>query len=626
MARNLARVSGQKSLAVEAAKQKFLELIAQGYKNAEAAAACGRKEATYWDWRKTDPDFKARVDAIRAAAQQRRTEGRPEVPDFPEFCDEYLHQPLYPHQLRMYDVVEGREPRDLDPGMTYVKGQENRVLINIPPDHAKSTTFTVNYVVWRIHKDPDVRVLIVSKGSGMAENFLYEIKQKLTSRVFEEMHVKFAPEGGWKDPDGSWTNDRIYVRGKNTGETVQRDPTVQAMGLKGQIYGRRVDIVIMDDIADTTNARETDLQQRIINRDAQSRLPSDEEGGGLFLVLGTRVAPMDIYRILLDQEDADGEPIWTYLRQPAVLDYGDGDSSTWRTLWPKRWPGKSLGRRRLDGSWNLIYQQLDLDDEMTFRAEAVNGSVNQRRFPGPMSGQGPGHREDGMRGLYIVGGLDPATVGNTAMIVAGLDGVTEKRWVLDGVNIAQCSPAQMRREVMRLTDTYGIHEWVIERNAFQRFLTQDKELVDFLRSRACKLTEHYTTANKFDSDWGIATMAPLFDSCVVLDPKIPSGYRRVTEGALIELPSTRQNRWVNDLVQQLTIWQPEGQAQTAKTDLVMALWFTHIAFMRKLNRQKPKQTHFSSPFSTQAARKQQRVIDLAAIRRARLEARMEESA
>jgi hypothetical protein len=71
----------------------------------------------------------------------------------------------------------------------------------------------------------------------------------------------------------------------------------------------------------------------------------------------------------------------------------------------------------------------------------------------------------------------------------------------------------MRDTVKRLTEMYGIHEWVIERNAFQRFLTQDEELKSFLRSHGCKLTEHYTNENKYDSDFGIATMAPLFLSC-----------------------------------------------------------------------------------------------------------------
>lgn len=120
-----------------------------------------------------------------------------------------------------------------------------------------------------------------------------------------------------------------------------------------------------------------------------------------------------------------------------------------------------------------------------------------------MTKNGVGHRPGGMDGLWVAGGLDPATTGNTAMIVAALDRETEKRYVLDGFNIAGCPPHVMRETVKRLTDTYHINEWVIERNAFQRFLTQDKDLVDFLRRRGCKLTEHYTTDNKRDPNWGI---------------------------------------------------------------------------------------------------------------------------
>ena len=84
------------------------------------------------------------------------------MPDFETFCRDWLKQPLFPHQLRMLDVIEGRAPRDLHPSMDYLPGYSNRVVINVPPDHAKSTTFCVNYVVHQIHKNPDIRVAIIS--------------------------------------------------------------------------------------------------------------------------------------------------------------------------------------------------------------------------------------------------------------------------------------------------------------------------------------------------------------------------------------------------------------------------------------------------------------------------------
>jgi len=196
LAQNLSRRGTQKSLSVTEAKAKVIELIEQGYKVEEACAVVQRSAETYRDWRKTDHEFKGAIDSIRAAKADERNTGRPEVPDFETFCRDWLKQPLHPHQLRMLDVIEGREPRDLHDAMGYEAGYPNRILINVPPEHAKSTTFTVNYVVWLIHKNPDIRVVIVSKGLKLAQDFLYEIKQKLTSPLFREMHLRFAPEGG----------------------------------------------------------------------------------------------------------------------------------------------------------------------------------------------------------------------------------------------------------------------------------------------------------------------------------------------------------------------------------------------------------------------------------------------
>ena len=215
----------------------------------------------------------------------------------------------------------------------------------------------------------------------------------------------------------------------------------------------------------------------------------------------------------------------------------------------------------------------------------------------------------------IVCGLDPAASGNTAIIVAALDPETGARWVLDGWNQPNAQAGDVLNKMKSFTEIYQPHEWIIERNAFQRFLAQLPEIVQFMRARGVKITPHYTTTNKFDEDWGIETMAPLFDSCIIPDAKNPEVNRPAPfEHKLMHLPSQRQNSWVNDLVQQLTTWQPSGMAQHAKTDLVMALWFTHIAFTAQMNRRKTRQTHYQTPFMSPRALKSQTTINLRAMR------------
>jgi hypothetical protein len=230
-----------------------------------------------------------------------------------------------------------------------------------------------------------------------------------------------------------------------------------------------------------------------------------------------------------------------------------------------------------------------------------------------------GHRHEGMQGLYVVLGVDPATVGNTAMIVAGLDRVTGKRWILDGFNKPGISPQTMRDTIKNFCDKYNVNTVIIERNAFQKFLTDDPELVRFFQSRGIKKIAHYTTGEKVDPDFGVAAMAPLFES-TGRPPKNNGGgiWSRVDEGDLIELPDERQSAWCSALVQQLISWEPSGLAQGHKTDLVMALWFCDLTFKKLLVRNRELSKHQDNPFLSRDRRRQRQVVNIAEYRAAQI--------
>ena len=87
------------------AKDIVLQKRAAGMGVKEAMALVGRSYETWRDWRKNDPDF--RVKADRIGAQLRRGEkAKSDVPDFPEFCEQYLGLKLPLHHLRVYDVIQ----------------------------------------------------------------------------------------------------------------------------------------------------------------------------------------------------------------------------------------------------------------------------------------------------------------------------------------------------------------------------------------------------------------------------------------------------------------------------------------------------------------------------------------
>jgi hypothetical protein len=412
----------------------------------------GKSVKTYEYYRSSDKAFATEVDRIRLV--RAGADVRKQPPPFEAFSREYLGQEVFTHQQQWVDLLEGHKPRDLHPSEIYVPGEPDLLIVNTPPEHAKSTTITTNYTTWRICQDPNVRVIIISRTQTMAKKFLTQIKGRLTHPSFRKLQEEFGPAEGFDAGSVSWTQDLIYIS-DDVRDSGEKDPTVQALGIRGQIYGARADLIIMDDCVDHTNAHEFEKQIEWIQTEVMSRLTPT----GKLLVVGTRMAPLDLYSELQKPEHyPDEESPWTYLAQPAVLEF-DEDPAKWVTLWPKsnvpaigakpedlipdedgyypKWDGVHLAKRRArmqPRTWAMVFMQQQVVDDSTFPQEAVNGCVNGQRMAGRMVPEGTGHRPQGMAGMYVVAGLDPAMAGNTAAVVMGVDRTTRKRWVLDVFN------------------------------------------------------------------------------------------------------------------------------------------------------------------------------------------------
>lgn len=590
-------------------KAELIKLMATGMLPKDACEVLGRSVSTYRWHRRDDPEFKRKADEARRLAGTDQALEAPVVPDFAEFREKYLHQKTFAHQQQWVDLLEGREPSDLHPSMDYHLGRPTRLIVNVPPGHAKSTTITSDYVTWRIVKNPSVRVIIVSKAQRLAEQFLLQIKERLTSPQYAELAKDFGPPGGWDSDSAGWSASRFYVSSKVRGAEA-KDPTVQALGIGGQIYGARADLVILDDVVDTTNSQEFDKQIQWTLSMVASRLAPRS---GRLLVIGTRIAPRDLYSELQDPSRYHKqESPWTYLRQPAVLEYAE-DPKDWVTLWPKsdqpndidelpdedglypRWDGPTLSDVR-DGisasEWARLYQQEQVSEETVFKPEEVNACLG---------GYSPGHltnspnlgRDGGADGLRLVMGLDPAVAGYTAAVLIGLDRQTGHRWVIDMHNESGMTPDRLRAFIKTWVDQHHLHEIRVEGNAFQRFLTMDRELNDFCASRGVVLHEHYTTgSNKHDPVFGVAAMTHLFRQ------------------QLISLPQPRTEA-ARALTEQLLTWDPAvAQSKQAKrghkTDLVMALWFAELR-CQELVAGHGGQSHGTNMFQTRWDRSQQRV-------------------
>ena len=147
------------------AKRIILGCVAEGMTIEAACVSAGKSMKTYEYYRRTDKIFTDKVDRTRLGLKD-KSFASSDVHDltFAEFRQKYLHSRTFPHQQNLIDVIEGREPAWLHPSMKYEKGlANNRILLNIPPNHAKSMTVTIDYVTWQVCQNPNFRVLIVSQ-------------------------------------------------------------------------------------------------------------------------------------------------------------------------------------------------------------------------------------------------------------------------------------------------------------------------------------------------------------------------------------------------------------------------------------------------------------------------------
>ena len=601
--------------ALREAKAKVIEFIKQGLSLDDAIARADRKPDVMKVWRQ-DPAFMKQLEKAREEGERTLSivtgDAKYKI-GFEEFSAEFLDSPIFPHHRSWIDILEAREPSYTHPSMVYEPASPKRLLLNVPPEHAKSTVITVNYCVYRIAMDPNIKITIVSKTQERAKEYLYSIKQRLSHERWAKMQAVYGSAGGWKEDADTWKADRIYL----SRDSTEKDPTVQALGVGGQITGARSNLIILDDVVTTSNAHEWEKQLLWLQRDVVTRLGDN----GKLLIVGTRIAANDLYREIRNPEHwTGGKTPFTYMSMPAVLEFDD-DPEKWTTLWPKsqipwegsdenilpdadglypKWNGPALFRRRSEVSpsaWALVYQQQDIQEDSIFPPACVQGSINRMRKRGKLKPGTPGHpAEHGQ--WYTIMGLDPAMTGNTAAVIMTVDRQTRKRYILDVENMQEPTPQKIRALIEAWCTKYHPQELRIEINAHQKAYALDEDLRSYLASAGVKFSSQFTGKNKWDTAFGVAAMSSLFGTM-----------RGATfnNDNLMEMPSQEGSEGIKALIQQLITWKPDTKG---KTDCVMALWFCELRAREVIGSTRINQSYIPNKWATARQQSNRYVVNV----------------
>ena len=200
-------------------------------------------------------------------------------------------------------------------------------------------------------RDPDLKILLLSRAAERAESNLRFIKQNIESnpmiqRVFPGLEQ-------WEP----WSNDKISVRNsRRDGEC-----SVLAKGLGGQITGIRADVLIVDDLIDKKNVM-TDTQRMKVHEFWDEHVIPTLNPDGRIIIVGTRYHNKDFYTRILEtpsyRDNVFTFPAFKVDEEGKVI-YVDphGERTTEEkglpiSYWPERWSPQRLLEVKADVTYN----------------------------------------------------------------------------------------------------------------------------------------------------------------------------------------------------------------------------------------------------------------------------------
>lgn len=173
-------------------------------------------------------------------------------------------------------------------------------LIITPRNSAKSTCVGRVSPTWLLGRNPDLRIVLVSRTSARAKDNLRFIKLNVESNDRVQAAFPYYKLDGrvyGLKQSSPWGEEQLTVENNR----FDGMPSVYAVGLEGSISGVRADIIIVDDLIDMNNVM-TESQRKKVNQFWDSVVIPTLNPGGRILCIGTRWHAKDFYTRLLEDE------------------------------------------------------------------------------------------------------------------------------------------------------------------------------------------------------------------------------------------------------------------------------------------------------------------------------------
>lgn len=328
-----------------------------------------------------------------------------------------------------------------------------RLQVHIPFEHAKTTWLSIVFPIWQIAKDTDVQFLLISATPKLVAKCLAVISWHLLNN---KLLLNDFPHLKKNEEIQKWTDYQIYVeRG-----SISKDPTIEAVGMGGNILGGRYNFILGDDICDRRNMNTKMLRDKSEDwwlNDVTSRIVEH----GHITNMGT-LQHSDDLGIRLSKKKT-----YHYIKKEAIIDEAKG-----KVLWEDRFPLERLLKIREDVG-TIIFDRGYQND-----IESFKGRLLKKEWLKEYKAH-----EVKLSELRIYFGVDPdiaeidisrieATKHNWFVIaVLGWDPIKNIVYVLKTYYAVLSFPEQVK-QIVKYYGIYNPLKILVEDNYYQKALRQ----------------------------------------------------------------------------------------------------------------------------------------------------------
>lgn len=400
-----------------------------------------------------------------------------------------------------YDRMQETPHREL---CEFLQRDKKKKLILMPRGMFKTSLCSIAYPLWRLTKDPNLRILIVSEVHTRATRILREIKGHLAQST------RYTLIFGDKKSGEVWKEDEVLLKGRTRNV---KEGSITAAGLDTLGAGPHYDIIIVDDPQSNLNTGTKDQIDKVWDQ-FLLMLSLLEPNGELFVVM-TRWHKGDVAgRIIRDQRSD-----YDIIIKEAYRRDEKGDL-TEEPLCPEVLSKKFLSEtRRAQGPYIFSGQYLN-NPVPADEAKFMPGWIRFYKKAPQL--------------LRVTMTVDPASRQRkdsdyTVMLVQGMD-VHRRRYVLDIVR-DRMSPKQTIETLFAMMDKWNPVRIGFEAVGFQETYRQFIEDERRRRGYTTSIEEMHPKA--FRKEERIQRLIPFYESSLIMWPE--HCFRRVVDGQIKDM-------------------------------------------------------------------------------------------